>query len=306
MIFGSVCSGIEAASVAWRSLGWRAAFVSEIDAFPCALLDYRYPDVPNYGDMTKFKEWPNAAISVLMGGTPCQSFSRAGERRGLDDPRGDLALVFLAMARRYSPRWIVWENVVGALSANGGRDFGTILGAMGECGYGYAWRVLDAQYFGVPQRRRRLFLVGHLGDWRRAAAVLFEPESMRGHSPALDRERSKVAATLAGSRPGAFWNGDHVTQTLDAVLYKMQTLPEKNRFPAVVDEGRLRFITPLEAERLQGFPDHYTDVPFRGKRASAAHRYKAIGNSMPVPIIRWIGERIAAVDQLQELSLCAN
>jgi len=191
--FGSVCSGIEAASCAWRPLGWKAAFFSEIEPFPSAVLTHHYPDTPNLGDMTRFKEWPDATVDVLVGGTPCQSFSVAGLRKGLADPRGNLMLTFLAIADRYRPRWLVWENVPGVLSSGGGRDFGTFLGGLGELGYGFAYRVLDAQYFGVAQRRRRVFVVGHLGSWQRAAAVLFERHSLSGH-PAPSREAGKGAA----------------------------------------------------------------------------------------------------------------
>lgn len=203
MNFGSVCSGIEAASVAWRPLGWRAAFFSEIDPFPCAVLAHHYPDTPNRGDMTAFKDWPDATLDVLCGGTPCQSFSNAGLRAGLDDPRGQLMLTFGAIAARYRPRWLVWENVPGVLSSNGGRDFGAFLGLLGYLGYGFAYRVLDAQYVrvdgyarAVPQRRRRVFVVGCLGDWRSAAAVLSERESLRGDPAPRRQARSRVAATL--------------------------------------------------------------------------------------------------------------
>ena len=164
MIYGSVCSGIEAATAAWHPLGWRPAFFSEIEAFPSAVLKHHYPDVPNYGDMTKFKEWPDAAIDVLVGGTPCQSFSVAGLRKGLDDPRGNLTLVYLALAAKYRPAWVVWENVPGVLSDDEGRTFGAFLGGLAKLGYGFAYRVLDAQFFRVAQRRRRVFVVGHLGD----------------------------------------------------------------------------------------------------------------------------------------------
>jgi DNA (cytosine-5)-methyltransferase 1 len=155
--------------------------------------------VPNFGDMTKFKEWKlddSTAIDVLVGGTPCQSFSVAGLRKGLDDPRGNLMLTYLAIARKYRPRWLVWENVPGVLSSSGGEDFASLLRGMGELGYGFAYRVLDAQYFGVAQRRRRVFVVGCLGDWRAAAAVLFERHSLSGH-PAPSRKARK-------SPPGFF------------------------------------------------------------------------------------------------------
>lgn len=192
MRFLSVCSGIEAASVAWHPLGWEPVAFSEIEPFPCAVLTHHYPNTPNWGDMTKFKDWPDATVDLLCGGTPCQSFSVAGLRKGLDDPRGNLMLTFGAIASKYRPRWLVWENVPGVLSSNGGRDFGTFLGMLGQLGYGFAYRVLDAQYFGVAQRRRRVFVVAHLGDWRRAAAVLFERHSLSGH-PAPSREAWKGA-----------------------------------------------------------------------------------------------------------------
>ena len=174
MKYLSLCSGIEAATVAWHPLGWEAVAYSEIERFPSEVLAHHYPNTPNLGDMTKFKEWNlESNVDVLVGGTPCQSFSVAGLRKGLDDPRGNLMLTYLAIAKQYRPNWLVWENVPGVLSSNGGRDFGSFLGGLAECGYGFAYRVLDAQFFGVAQRRRRVFVVGYLGDWRAAAAVLF-------------------------------------------------------------------------------------------------------------------------------------
>ena len=196
MRYGSVCSGIEAATVAWDSLGWTPQWFSEIEPFPSAVLAHHYPNVPNFGDMTKFKEWKlddTTAIDVLVGGTPCQSFSVAGLRKGLEDPRGNLMLTYLAIANKYRPKWLVWENVPGVLSSNGGQDFASFLRGLGELGYGFAYRVLDAQYFGVAQRRRRVFVVGCLGDWRSAAAVLFERHSLSGH-PAPSREKGKKIA----------------------------------------------------------------------------------------------------------------
>jgi DNA (cytosine-5)-methyltransferase 1 len=195
VVFGSVCSGIEAASVAWAPLAWRAAFVSEIDPFARAVLAHRHPSAPLHGDFTTIQSGTYGAIDLLVGGTPCQSFSIAGLRGGLDDERGNLALEYLRLAQRLRPRWLVWENVPGVLSSNGGRDFGAMLGGMVELGYGFAYRVLDAQFFGVAQRRRRVFVVGHLGDWRRAAAVLFERHSLQGH-PAPRREKRQTAPTL--------------------------------------------------------------------------------------------------------------
>jgi len=194
--YGSVCSGIEAATVAWEPLGFRPAWFAEIDPFCSALLAHHYPGVQNLGDFTHI-DAGCGPIDILVGGTPCPSFSVAGKRGGLDDPRGQLAIEFCRLAGRLRPRWIVWENVPGVLSSNGGRDFGAILGALAELGYGCAWRVLDAQFFGVPQRRRRVFVVGHLGDWRRAAAVLLEREGLSRNTPSRRQARQIVAGLTA-------------------------------------------------------------------------------------------------------------
>ncbi len=235
MKYGSVCSGIEAATLAWHGLdatmcvtceglgkyaghvcgeckgqgligGWTPQWFSEIEKFPSALLKHHYPHVPNLGDMTKLKElkeFRERTIELLVGGTPCQSFSVAGLRKGMDDPRGNLALHFLGLVDAARPRWVVWENVPGVLSSSGGRDFGAFLGGLGQLGYGWAYRVLDAQYFGVPQRRRRVFVVGHLGDWRAAASVLFECQSLQGH-PAPSRKSGQGPTPIleAGARTG--------------------------------------------------------------------------------------------------------
>ena len=232
---------MEAASVAWHPLGWKPVGFSEIEPFPCAILKHRFPDTPNYGSLTDYAQWPieRGAVDLLVGGTPCQSFSVAGLRKGLEDPRGNLALVFLGLADRIKPRWIVWENVPGVLSSNGGRDFGSFLGALVQLGYGFAYRVLDAQHFGVPQRRRRVFVVACLGDWRAPAEVLFEPDCVR-RDPKKGRAKGQGAASgveggVGADHPaGCWWDGGQVSQTLDAVLQKGQTMPDKNRFPAVL------------------------------------------------------------------------
>jgi len=212
MIYGSVCSGIEAASAAWHPLGWTPSFFSEIDAFPRAVLAHRFPEVPLHGDFTTIQDGDYRPIDLLVGGTPCQSFSIAGLRGGLDDDRGNLALEYLRLADRLRPRWLVWENVPGVLSSNGGRDFGSILGGMVQLGYGFAYRVLDAQFFGVAQRRRRVFVVGHLGDWRPAAAVLFERQSLRGDAPP---SRTAGKGTSADVAPSLVASGRGVERTGD-------------------------------------------------------------------------------------------
>lgn len=207
MNYLSVCSGIESATCAWHDLGWKPVGFSEIEPFPSAVLKHHYPDVPNFGDMTKYKEWNiNEPIELLVGGTPCQSFSVAGLRKGLDDPRGNLALTYVGILDKFKPKWCVWENVPGVLSSNGGRDFGSFLGALAELGYGFAYRVLDAQNFGVPQRRRRVFVVGCLGDWESAAKVLFESDCLSG-----DNQKSKVkkqAITTYSERGVAYGGSD--------------------------------------------------------------------------------------------------
>ena len=342
MRYGSVCSGIEAATVAWHPLGWQAAWYSEIEPFPCAVLKHHYPHVPNYGDMTKFEEWPNEPVDLLVGGTPCQSFSVAGLRKGLADPRGNLMLTYLAIAQRHRPQWLVWENVPGVLSSNGGRDFGTFLGALGELGYGFAYRVLDAQWFGVAQRRRRVFVVGYLGDWRHPATVLFERESVRRDTAPSREARESTARSIAHglgagddakAQPIAFHANAQADQlptaTRDTTISDALTVSQNasvaqpvrfysnlgsqgggfgiNASPTLKrDSGsvagvatamQVRRLTPVECERLQGFPDNYTNIPWRKKPESPdGPRYKALGNSMAVPVMRWIGRRIANVE----------
>jgi DNA (cytosine-5)-methyltransferase 1 len=397
MRYGSVCSGIEAATVAWHDLDWQPAWFSEIEKFPSAVLAHHYPHVPNLGDMTKFEEWNLEPIDLLVGGTPCQSFSVAGLRRGLADPRGNLMLTFLAIAQRHRPRWIVWENVPGVLSSNGGRDFGTFLGALGELGYGWAYRVLDAQWFGVAQRRRRVFVIGYLGDWRHPAKVLFESESVRRDTPPSREARKEVAGSTVqcfdrqssgeyGTNPVASTvsardfksaadlvatfstpaigciKEDHVASAItrntgsggetqnpayvmvQPVVFDWQSggdargldpketaMLQRNQVPAVAqpitqfgdvagsltarhdsspcsDRGQnvvaqlpmqVRRLTPIECERLQGFPDGYTNIPWRNKPESPdGPRYKALGNSMAVPVMRWIGQRIKRVSDV--------
>lgn len=201
MKYATVCSGIEACSAAWEPLGWHPVFFSEIEKFPSAVLAHHYPKTPNLGDMTKINgnEYRNT-IDVFCGGTPCQSFSVAGLRGGLGDERGNLALTFCRLVDQIRPTWVVWENVPGVLSSNKGRDFGSILGALGELGYGFTYRVLDAQYFGVPQRRRRVFVVGHIGGfWQPAAAVLFESKGLlRDSTPGASSGQGITAYTKGG------------------------------------------------------------------------------------------------------------
>lgn len=307
MRYISLFSGIEAASVAWSSLGWEPVAFSEIDAFPSAVLAERFPNIPNLGDIItiNWSGYASGAVGLVVGGSPCQSFSIAGKREGL---KGASALMweYVRAVRELRPSWLVWENVPGALSSEGGAAFGQLLSSMDDLGYGLAWRVLDAQFFGVPQRRRRVFLVGHFGD-QRAAEVLFESESLSWDNPTSQQKRQTLArepyAPAGRSVYCAADSGAHsaighdIAPTLTAheaksASYVMTpaTLQTQTLFPG---DGSIRRLTPVECERLQGFPDGWTDIPYKGKEhAPDSSRYKALGNSMAVPVMRWIGRRI--------------
>lgn len=550
MRYLSVCAGIEAATVAWHPLGWEAAAFSDIDAFPRAVLRHHYPETPLHGrDRRKgetLEEYAAEAgfqtiegneygpIDLLVGGTPCQSFSIAGLRRGLDDDRGNLALEYIRLAERTRARWVVWENVPGVFSSSEGEDFRAFLSGLvrwdvpipaggwknagiiqqgpDERAFGVAWRVLDAQFAGVPQRRRRVFVVGYIGDWRRAAAVLLERESLLGNppprrekgegitgytagsfgayregvgtlranggdhgggtetlvasspdwpaevAPTLDthfgdkmgledqhirggqasssppvpqvanpltarmhkginttcdegqtlipthgggfdedvthtlrgegfdasedgtgrgtplvpvaysimpmnsgkdfkaRETDVAQPIMAGGPVGGNQGGDYLVapasfaenqkgevrlsdttnaltsgggkpgQGYPAVSYAIQeravsenlengpqgkgfqegtayTLEARNKVQSVATQMAVRRLTPRECERLQGFPDNYTRIPYRGKPAEDCPdgpRYKALGNSMAVPVMAWIGRRIAMMERIAE------
>jgi DNA (cytosine-5)-methyltransferase 1 len=441
--YGSVCSGIEAATLAWHPLGMQAAWYAEIEPFPSAVLAHHYPNTPNHGDMTKLAGMvlagKIAAPAVLVGGTPCQAFSVAGMRQGMLDPRGALTIKYVELAdaidhvraRRGDPEAvIVWENVPGVLSDKG-NAFGCFLGALaGEdcelqppgkrwqdagCVYGpkrtIAWRILDAQYFGLAQRRRRVFLVASARDRFDPTAVLFEREGMRRDTAPRRGQGQEVAATLearteGGGFPGtngatgghvvapprwplAYGGGrtggpieiaaclvakgqkcdfevesfvvhgtqdpcvsidqahtlgrnsgqenavlafsckdhgadaGHLSPTLRAMNHSgshanaggqvavcitgdiIHTLKAEGFDASEDGTGRgqpmvpggagVRRLTPVECERLQGDPDNYTRIPWRGRPAEQCPdgpRYKAIGNSKAVPVVRWLGLRI--------------
>lgn len=367
MKFGSVCSGIEAASVAWEPLGWQCAWVSEIDPFCCDLLEHRFPHIPNYGDTLKlrerFRDEPTD-IDLLVGGTPCQPTSVAGKRGGMDDPRFELTREYVRLVDQIRPTWFVWENPPGILSINGGRVFTWFIRSLEKLRYGVFWRVLDAQYYGVPQRRKRVFAVGYLGDWRPSCAVLLEPESLRRDIAPSRETKEEVTETLtsrttggsvgnsfdtsggvvkyegasresAGVDTGEDREGGGVVETLDTSLghHGGATTVQSavaghfvayggNRSEGELDvattlsahggpHGRLDFasetfiagdgvrrLTPMECERLQGFPDGWTAVEHRGKRCKDGPRYRALGNSMAVPVMKWIGERIELCDSI--------
>lgn len=396
----TVCSGIGAPEQAAEGLPINPVFCAEIEPFPCEVLKIRHPHIPNYGDITNFKKWPTRPIHLLVGGTPCQSFSVAGLRKGLDDPRGNLALVFLAIVDRFRPTWVLWENVPGIHSswsdgphsietkatAEAGivnrrlareagfddeaarlfgdvaefdqtNDFDCFLSGLEQLGYGVATRIFDTQFFGLPQRRERVFVVGHSGgQWQRAAAVLFDRESLRGNPPPRREAREGTAVVSPiGTRSGiAADRGDGLIKSIrstdvgisreDAdtlipdVAWALQERDSKGTdsdtkdghlLPVVSFNSRedplsgdipgslgssspqaqsiqtgyaVRRLTPKECERLQGFPDDYTRIHYRNKPADLCPdgpRYKALGNSMSVPVIRWILKRILAVHEIK-------
>ena len=349
MRYFSICSGIEAASVAWEPLGWKAIGFSEIEPFPCAVLKHRFPNITNYGDATQHATWPiePGSIDLLVFGSPCQSFSVAGLRKGLADPRGNLALVILGFADRIKPKWIIWENVPGVLSSNGGKDFGSFLGALGELGYGFAYRVLNAVHFGVPQRRRRVFVVAcrGAGGWESAAKVLFEPESLcrdtakggkKGKGASSDAHEGfdenglprTVGTICADSHPGAYTGQDAYTGRLipsnaaevkpiviDRAAFNQGQnaqyephIGESDVMDTIIAKGPhavglqmdVRRLTPNECLRLQGFPDNWTKIPWKGKPSEQCPdgpQYKAAGNSMAVPCMSWLGKRIQMVEK---------
>jgi len=281
--YATVCSGAEAPTLAWKSLGWKAAWFSEIKKSACALIKHHYPETPNLGDMKNVvnsEVAKNETVRLILGGTPCQSFSVAGLRKGLDDPRGNLALVFLSIVDRLRPEWVVWENVPGVLSSNKGKDFGAFLGALVELGYGFAYRSLDAQYFGLAQRRERVFVVAHSRGWQAPAAVLFEPESLSGHPAPIRGEGSTVANTLttgiarsggatAGNNPGLV-NGV-LTEELSRCLTSRNARHDAEIETFVVDSndivGTLTAAHDASPTGSGGFP--IVPLAFRGRDGGA-------------------------------------
>ena len=323
MRYLSTFSGIEAASVAWQGLGFEAVGYSEINPFASAVLAARFPKTRNYGDITKHASWglKPGSTDILIGGSPCQSFSICGKKLGFADPRGNLTLTFLQLIEQLRPQWVVWENVPNCLSTNGGRDFGSFLHQLVSSGYGCCWRVLDARHQGsprpLPQRRRRVYLIANLTSVQHSAEVLFKPQALQGDADALSSLGQDAAAHLEGS-PYADCQPD-----LKMVGFQIGNLRRRagatpdDRFitclksstgdqtPCVAYDGKARHLTSIEWERLQGFPDNHTQISWKGKPPEECPdhlRQIACGNSMAVPIIRMLGERIKAVHTAHNLN----
>ena len=291
----SVCSGIGGAEVAAPSIRWK--WQSEIADFPSAVLAHRFPDVPNLGDLTEHRSWNLDPVDLLCGGTPCQSFSNMGRRGGMADARGNLSLAFCDLAARLSARWIVWENVEGVLTSNSGRDFAAFIGALVERGYSLAWRMLDLQLVRsrsfprtLPQRRRRVYLVGHLGaDPRHPAEALLVAPKLRGDPASSAKARAEMAR--ADNRlVGAGRSG--VAHCLRANAGIATNAQSDN---ILFDQPRPRKLTPLECERLMGFPDGWTDIP----GAKDDERRVALGNAWGVAAAEWVIDRILAMEMAQ-------
>ena len=310
MKYFSVCSGIEAASVAWKPLGWKLEGLCDFAPFPQELLKQRYPDTLIYSDITKLKlyeSYKKTKFDLLVGGTPCQSFSVAGLGKGLDDERGQVAVEYGRILDEKQPRWFIWENVYGVLknhkdalckiiSSFTGVDFqpdqlenqGVVQGEK----YSIAYRVFDSQYFGVPQRRKRIYIVGYRGtNWRAPFAVLFEKGCFESVEEKNKSKRDEYTENVLGQIKLAGTITKSYAQTLVDGFGKMST---SNYW---IDKQGIRMFTEVELERLQGFPDNYTNIPVKNKMASYSQRKGALGNSMTVNVMYWIGQRIEFVDK---------
>jgi len=345
MKYISLCSGIEAASVAFESLGWEPIAFSEIEPFPCAVLNHHYPKVPNLGDMTKFKEWSDdffANADVIVGGPPCQAFSVAGLRNGLNDERGNLTLAYAELINHADsirtrlslpPTICIYENVPGIFSDKT-NAFGCLLGALaGENGAlispggkwtdagcvsgpqrAIAWRLLDAQYFGVAQRRRRVFLIASARDGFDPFEILFERQSLRRDNAPSREQREEVTGTITARTGNSRNNHEECVIQPKTLCFDRQSSGEYGEAPVastmsardyksasdlVAQPMAIRRLTPIECERLQGFPDNYTNIPWRKSSESPdGPRYKALGNSMAVPCMQWISQQIKSVEEV--------
>jgi DNA (cytosine-5)-methyltransferase 1 len=291
LCYGSVCSGIECASVAWQHLGWRPMWFAETDANCAAFLARKYSDVPNLGNMEAIESGKAEAIDLLIGGTPCQSFSINGRREGLASANGNLAVSFMEIIDRFSPRWIVWENSPNVLRTNGGEDFASLLWQLGDRGYWWAYRVLDAQFFGLPHRRKRIFVVANARNSAAAFAALFDRPPAFSTCGTLEKARQADVAGIGKAADG--WVGDETPKRGIGVMPTLRA-QQGGEGAGVAAGNRLRKLSITEWERLQGLPDNYTSC-----MASDAIRRKAIGNGFPVNVIRWIGERIHFLENLQ-------
>ena len=353
---GSLFSGIGGIDLGFERAGIETIWQCEIDEKASAVLEKRFPGVPNYRDVRKVtNDGTIRKPDIISGGFPCQDVSLAGRRAGLAGERSGLWFEYQRIIDEFQPRWVVAENVPGLLSSNEGNDFRTVIGALEERGYCVSWRVLDAQYFGVAQRRRRVFIVGSLGNIG-SAKVLFEREGVQGHTPQSRKTGKGTAGTFTirsgkegggkgylgreegamtlGGQPQWVYAGFSAGNSSEArsIAYSEEKSPPiraeagGNSVPAIhgfiptysltlantnrngpwhkeelaqtldtwgaqgVNQIGVRRLTPTECERLQGFPDQWTD------EQSDTNRYKQLGNAVCVNVAEWIGKRIMQVE----------
>jgi DNA (cytosine-5)-methyltransferase 1 len=291
-----VCAGIGSASLAFEPFGWRCAGLAEIDPKARAFLSQRFPDTKLHGDFRKITPAKAGHVDVVVGGPPCQPWSKQGKRKPNEDARGELAIEFIELARSVEAPWLVFENVPALVqSDHGRRTWRRWLKQADDCGYHVAWRVLDARQFGLPARRDRLFAVGHLGRPEAAYRTLFEPRRASFPHP-----QTAVAAQArrAGSG-GAFAHSAHAIATGQGSNSLTEFLPtlcssRPGRAALLLDETLLRRFTIRELERCMGFSDDWTAFQWKGEPASYSMRAGLLGNAFCPPILHWIGEGIAA------------
>lgn len=297
LTLGSLFAGIGGFDLGFERAGFKTLWQCEIDKAAQGVLRRHFPEAQLHSDVREVGAHNLVPVDVLTFGSPCQDVSLAGKRAGLAGNRSGLfheaIRVIRELRERYGkPDFAIWENVLGAFSSNGGRDFAVVLQELADIGASdIAWRVLDSQWFGVPQRRRRIFLVADFGG-ARAGQILSISQGGSWDSSTGGTKRREVAEALdGGTRKGAWWDGSDIADCLDlSMLVKGQMLPEKRRFPVVYgNSDRLRRLTPLEIERCFGFPDEWTapqlDTP----------RYRQLGNSIAVPIAQWVAGRLSSV-----------
>ena len=267
---GSLFTGIGAIDLAFQRAGFTTSWMVERDADCQQVLRRHFPTARRYRDVRQVTGESLGPVDILIGGFPCQDLSVAGRHAGLAGQRSGLWWDFHRLIAELAPTWVLIENVIGLLSSNDGRDLGTLLWSLGQLGYGWAYRVLDAQYFGVPQRRRRVFIVGCLGERAAAAQVLFEPE--RGDHDSAPRKDARA----------------HIAGTLTTSTHRFHGDTSDNVIPWGAGVRRL---TPREYVRLQGLPDDWTAVGL-----ADTSRYHMLGNSVAVPVLEWIARRMSEVN----------
>ena len=287
MKYFSAFDGIGAAHAALQPLGYNCVGISEIDKFCNQLIGSKH-GFKNYGNFEHWKDWGRINADVIVASPPCTAFSFMGRRKGTADPAGTLSPSCVRFICRQRPRWFVLENVPGILTIDDGRLFRWMLAQFSQRGYNCAWRVLNAESFGVPQSRRRMFLVGYLGDGYSAGKILFDGATIPIPAPQSDRANQEDSSTIEGDARKDRYRGNR--KTVGTLIASPGGGVERIG-SVILDNDKPRWLTPLERERLMGFPDGHTSD------FSDSQRHRMTGNSIVVPILRWIGERILAVEQ---------